>query len=92
MFSMSLWTLLGWLILGAVAGWLASLVMRTNRKQGMLLDIVVGIVGALVGGFVLSLIPGVQVQATGLNIPSLVVAFIGAIILLVVVKLVSQRA
>lgn len=81
---------IGWLILGAVAGWLASLVMKTNAQQGLLLDIVVGIIGAFVGGFVLSLIPGVQTQATGLNIPSLVVAFVGAVILLAIVKFVRR--
>ena len=85
-----MFNIIGWLILGAVAGWLASLVMKTNAQQGLLLDIVVGIVGAFVGGFVLSIIPGVSGQATGLNIPSLIVAFIGACILLAIVKAVRR--
>jgi uncharacterized membrane protein YeaQ/YmgE (transglycosylase-associated protein family) len=57
---------LAWIIVGAIAGWLASLVMGTNLRQGLLLDIVVGIVGAFIGGFLLSAIgtPGV----TGFNI------------------------
>lgn len=65
-----------WLVLGAVSGWIASVVMKTNAQQGMILDIVLGVVGAFVGGFLFSLIgqPGV----TGFNIYSFVVAIIGA--------------
>jgi len=85
-----LFNLIGWLILGALAGWLASLVMKTNAQQGLLLDIVVGIVGAFIGGFVLSLFPGISAQATGLNFTSLIVAFIGACILLAILRLVRR--
>ncbi|MCC7450746.1 MAG: GlsB/YeaQ/YmgE family stress response membrane protein, partial [Anaerolineae bacterium] len=60
--------ILVWIIVGAIAGWLASLVMRTNASQGLLADIVVGIIGAFIGGFVLSLIPGVTPVQGGLNI------------------------
>ncbi|MEL6149246.1 MAG: GlsB/YeaQ/YmgE family stress response membrane protein [Chloroflexota bacterium] len=77
---------IGWLVLGAIAGWGASKVMGTSGQQGLVMDIVVGIVGAFVGGFVISLIPGLSVQATGLNIPSLIVAFVGAVIVLFVFK------
>jgi len=87
---MGLFNIIGWIILGALAGWLASLVMKTNAQQGLLLDIIVGIVGAFVGGFALSLIPGVTAQATGLNFASLIVAFIGAVILLAIVKAVRR--
>lgn len=76
---------LAWLIVGALAGWLASIVMGTNARQGLLLDIIVGIVGALVGGFLFSAIgaPGV----TGFNVWSLFVAFIGAVVLLGLLRL-----
>ncbi|MEM6282556.1 MAG: GlsB/YeaQ/YmgE family stress response membrane protein [Chloroflexota bacterium] len=77
---------IGWLILGAIAGWGASKVMGTAKQQGLVMDIVVGIVGAFVGGFVISLIPGLSAQATGLNIPSLIVAFVGAVIVLFIFK------
>jgi uncharacterized membrane protein YeaQ/YmgE (transglycosylase-associated protein family) len=76
---------LAWLIVGAVAGWLASIVMKTNRQQGLLLDIVVGIVGALVGGFLFNLI-GVS-GTTGFNIWSVFVAFVGAVVLLGVIRM-----
>ena len=77
-----------WIILGAIAGWLASLIMRTN--QGILLDIVVGTVGAMIGGFVFRLFGGAGV--TGFNPYSLLVALVGAVILLWIVKAASRRA
>jgi uncharacterized membrane protein YeaQ/YmgE (transglycosylase-associated protein family) len=77
--------ILVWLIIGGLAGWLASVVMKTNSQQGLFLDIVVGIVGGLIGGIVLDA-PGVGGAVTGLNIASLLTAFIGAVILLFLVK------
>ncbi len=76
---------LAWLIVGAVAGWLASIAMHS--RLGLLGDIVVGIVGALIGGFLFNLIgaPG----ATGFNLWSILVAFIGAVVLLGLVRLFS---
>lgn len=81
---------LAWLVIGAVAGWLASLVMRTNRDQGLLLDVIVGIIGALIGGALFNFFgaPGV----TGFNVWSLVVAFIGAVVLLALLRLFTGRA
>ena len=76
---------LAWLIVGALAGWLASIVMRTNASQGLLLDIIVGIVGAFIGGFLFNILgaPGV----TGFNIWSVFVAFVGAVVLLGLLRL-----
>lgn len=79
--------ILVWLIVGAIAGWLASLVMGTNRSQGLLTDIVVGIVGGLLGGFVLDAL-NIGGEVTGLNITSIIVAFIGAVILLAILRLI----
>lgn len=73
-----------WIILGALAGWIASLIVRTNGQQGILMDIVVGIVGAFLGGFVFNLFGATGVS--GFNIYSIIVAIIGAIILLAIVK------
>jgi uncharacterized membrane protein YeaQ/YmgE (transglycosylase-associated protein family) len=80
---------LAWLIVGAVSGWLASIVMRTNAEQGLLLDIVVGIIGAFIGGFLFNLIgaPGV----TGFNIWSVFVSFVGAVVLLALLRLFTGR-
>ncbi|NJK80928.1 MAG: GlsB/YeaQ/YmgE family stress response membrane protein [Chloroflexaceae bacterium] len=81
-----------WIILGAIIGWLASLVMGTNRQQGLLLDIVVGIVGAFLGGLVFSLFGfGTSINEGNFSIPSLIVSFIGAVILLAIVKAVRRR-
>jgi uncharacterized membrane protein YeaQ/YmgE (transglycosylase-associated protein family) len=77
-----------WIILGAIAGWLASLVMKTNRQQGTLLDIVVGIVGAVIGGFLFEALG--RTGVTGFNLYSLLVAFVGAVILLAIVKAVRR--
>jgi uncharacterized membrane protein YeaQ/YmgE (transglycosylase-associated protein family) len=80
---------LAWIVIGALAGWLASIAMKTNREQGLLLDIVVGIVGAMIGGFVFNAL-GIG-GVTGFNIWSLFVAFIGAVILLAILRAVTGR-
>ena len=71
---------LAWIVIGAIAGWLASIVMKTNRQQGLLMDIVVGILGALIGGFLFNQFGAAG--TTGFNIWSLFVAFTGAVVLL----------
>lgn len=81
--------IIAWIVLGALAGWIASLIMGTNDQQGCIVDIIVGIVGAVIGGWVMSLIGGTGV--TGFNIPSILVAVLGAVILLAIVKAVRRR-
>jgi uncharacterized membrane protein YeaQ/YmgE (transglycosylase-associated protein family) len=78
---------LAWLVVGAVAGWLASIVMRSN--QGLLTDIIVGIIGAVIGGFLFNQFGSAGV--TGFNMWSLFVAFVGAVVLLMLVRLLSGR-
>ncbi|HEX3301617.1 MAG TPA: GlsB/YeaQ/YmgE family stress response membrane protein [Thermomicrobiales bacterium] len=68
-----------WLIFGALAGWLASLINGTNREQGWVGNIILGILGALVGGFIYNLIADGSFSA-GFNVGSLIVAIIGALI------------
>lgn len=75
---------ISWVLVGGLAGWLASLAMGTSKSQGCLMDIVVGIIGAVIGGFIFSLIGGTGV--TGFNPWSILVAFIGAVILLAIVR------
>ena len=82
--------ILGWIVLGGLAGWLASLITGRSRRQGCLMDIVVGIVGALIGGFLFNAVAGVGV--TGFNAWSLLVAVIGAVILIWVVGLIRGRS
>jgi uncharacterized membrane protein YeaQ/YmgE (transglycosylase-associated protein family) len=76
--------LISWLIVGGLAGWIGSMIMGTNERQGCITNIVVGVIGAFIGGFVMSFFGGRGV--TGLNIPSILVAIIGAVILLWLVK------
>lgn len=73
-----------WIIFGALVGWIASLVMKTDAEQGVVLNIVVGIVGALIGGFLMNFFG--QTGITGFNLYSLLVAIIGAIVLLAFVR------
>lgn len=75
---------IAWIVLGALAGWIASKVMGTDAEQGWFANIVVGIVGALLGGFVFNLLGGAGV--TGFNIWSLIVATLGSMILLAILK------
>jgi uncharacterized membrane protein YeaQ/YmgE (transglycosylase-associated protein family) len=79
---------LAWLIVGAVAGWLASIAMKTNREQGLLMDIIVGIAGAFIGGALFRVFGATGV--TGFNFWSVFVAFIGAVVLLAVVRLITR--
>jgi uncharacterized membrane protein YeaQ/YmgE (transglycosylase-associated protein family) len=76
--------LLAWIIVGGIAGWLASLIVQDGGVVG---DIIVGIVGALIGGFLLSLLLPGTFGFTSFNLGSLIVAFIGAVILLFIVRL-----
>jgi uncharacterized membrane protein YeaQ/YmgE (transglycosylase-associated protein family) len=76
------------LIVGGVLGWLASLVMRTDGQQGIILNIVVGIVGAILAGFIITpLIGGVPITSGSLSLQSLLVSFLGAVVLLAIVNL-----
>lgn len=80
--------ILSWLLLGLIAGFLASVVMK-GGGYGIIGDIIVGIVGALLGGFLFSLLGGTGV--TGFNLWSLLVAFIGACVLIAILRAVSGR-
>lgn len=81
---------ISWIILGALAGWIASLIAGTNRQQGCLTDIIVGIVGAFLGGFIFDLLDAGP-TVSGFNLPSLFVAVVGAVILLFIVKAIQRR-
>jgi uncharacterized membrane protein YeaQ/YmgE (transglycosylase-associated protein family) len=79
------------LVVGGLIGWLASMVMRTDAQQGIVLNVVVGIVGALLAGFLLTpLIGGVPITSGSLSIQSILISLLGSIILLAVVNLVRR--
>jgi uncharacterized membrane protein YeaQ/YmgE (transglycosylase-associated protein family) len=76
-----------WIVIGAIAGWLASLVVR-GAGYGLIGDIIVGIVGALIGGYLSTLFGGPGF--TGFNVVSFIIAFIGACILLFLLRVVAR--
>ena len=81
--------IIAWIVLGALAGWIASLIMKTNEEQGAVANIIVGIIGAVIGGFVFRLFGASPV--TGFNLYSLLVATVGAIVLLFIYKAIMGR-
>jgi uncharacterized membrane protein YeaQ/YmgE (transglycosylase-associated protein family) len=76
-----------WLIVGGVIGWIASMIMRTDAQQGIFLNIIVGIVGAFIGGLILS---GGSINNQPLTLTSFLVSLLGAIILLAIVNLLRR--
>lgn len=76
-----------WLVIGGVIGWIASMIMRTDGQQGIFLNIVVGIVGAFIGGLIFS---GGSINNAGLSLYSFLVSLLGAVILLAIVNLVRR--
>ena len=77
-----------WIIVGALIGWVASIIMKTNNRQGLIADIIVGIVGAFVGGYFLSPLFNVgTINEGNFSIPALLVSLGGAVILLAISKL-----
>jgi len=80
-----------WLVVGGVIGWLASIVMKTNDQQGTFLNVVVGIVGAMLGGWFISPLVGVgTINQDNFSLPAMLVSFVGAAILLAIVNLVRR--
>jgi len=81
-----------WLIIGGVVGWLASLVMKRDASQGIVLNVVVGIVGSLLGGWLISpLIGAPSINSGEISMASLLVSFLGAVVLLAIVNLFTRR-
>ncbi len=81
-----------WLLFGALVGWLASIVMHTNAQQGTLLNIVVGIIGAFLGGLLFNLlgVGGGTINNGDFSLSALLVSFIGAVVLLGLINLVRR--
>jgi len=81
--------IISWIVLGGIAGWLASIITKRNDQMGCITNIIAGIIGAAVGGWVFSLFGGTGV--TGFNLGSLLVALVGAVIVLAIVNLIFGR-
>jgi len=78
-----------WIIFGALAGWIASIIMKTDANQGTMMDIIMGIVGAVVGGFLMGLVG--QSGITGFNVYSLLVAVIGSVVVIYFGRMLRNR-
>lgn len=77
-----------WLVVGGLIGWVASLIMKTDASQGIVLNVIVGIVGAAIGGFLISpLIGAPTINQDAFSLPALLVSLLGAIILLAIVNM-----
>ena len=84
---------IGWLIVGGLLGWVASMIMGTNARQGIVLNVVVGIVGAFLGGLLLAPLFGTgTINQSDFSIGSLLVSLLGAVILLAIVNFFRRRA
>lgn len=82
--------IIAWIIFGGLAGWVASMIMKTNEQQGIVLNVVVGIVGAFIGGFFMHVLGNEPDFA--FNLSSFVVAVLGAVVLLFLYKMATSRA
>ena len=71
-----------WIIFGALTGWIASVIMKTNYKQGFVMDVIMGILGSVLGGFLMNLVG--ESGVTGFNLYSLLVAVFGATVLILI--------
>jgi uncharacterized membrane protein YeaQ/YmgE (transglycosylase-associated protein family) len=81
-----------WIIVGGILGWLASIVMKNNDQMGIILNVVVGIVGAFIGGLLLAPLFGTgTINQGNFSIGSLIVSFLGAVILLAIVNFFRRR-
>lgn len=83
--------LLAWILVGLVAGWLADTVMKT-RGRGIIYSLVLGIVGALVGGFLASALLNVPDPLSGFNATTLIIAFLGAVVLIALIRALPGRS
>ncbi len=83
--------IIAWIVVGAIAGWLASVVMGTRRGQSLGEDIIVGIIGGFIGGIIMGLLD-VDWDVSGINLASIIVAFIGAVVLLLIIRAVRGSA
>ncbi|MBM3210542.1 GlsB/YeaQ/YmgE family stress response membrane protein [Candidatus Saccharibacteria bacterium] len=85
-----MWSIIVWIIVGALAGWIASKIMKTDESMGAVANIVVGIIGAFLGGWLVGLF-GIEIAEGEFNVPSILTAILGAVVLIAILKAVTGR-
>jgi len=83
-------SILSWIVVGLIAGWLAGMVMK-GGGYGLIGDIIVGVIGGLLGGWIATRFLHIKAGMSGINLESILVAFCGAVVLLIILRLVSGR-
>lgn len=78
-----------WIVFGGIVGWIGALIMGTDDQQGIIMNIVVGIIGAVLGGYIMNFLG--EGGVSGFNLYSFIVAIFGAVVLLAIVKLVQRK-
>lgn len=81
-------SIISWIIVGVIAGWVASLIMRTDASMGMLANVAVGVVGAFIGGWLVGLF-GISISEGVLSVSSILTAILGAVVLLAIIRALS---
>jgi uncharacterized membrane protein YeaQ/YmgE (transglycosylase-associated protein family) len=81
--------IISWIVVGIIAGWLAKFVIQGEGPGGVLGDLIIGVIGAVIGGWIWNYFG--HVGATGINIPSIIVAFVGSVILLFIARALTRR-
>lgn len=81
-----------WLVMGGLVGWIASMIMGTKEQQGIILNVVVGIVGAVIGGWLIGPLLGAGSINSGITVMSFIVSLIGAVILLAIINFFQRRS
>ncbi len=84
-------SILAWIVVGLIAGWLAGEVMK-GSGYGLIGNVIIGIVGGLLGGFIATRLLGVADPVTGFNLPTLIAAFLGAVVLIWIIRLLPGRS
>ena len=82
-----IWNIISWIVVGGIAGWLASLIMKTDGSMGLVGNIIVGIVGALIGGFIMNLLGASGADESAWDLWSFLVSLVGAVVLLFIIRL-----
>lgn len=78
-----------WIIFGGIVGWVASLIMKTDAQQGIILNVIIGIIGAVIGGWIMGSLG--QSSGSGFNLYSFVVAILGAVVLIAIVRAIRRN-